>query len=315
MSQPQPFESDVVYAGFLRRWAAIFLDGMILSAAYYALFLIAMVVAIGASGLESLNSEEPSAAVMGAYAGVSVLYFVIAALYYSLMESSSGQASVGKMALGIKVTDRDGNRLSFAHALGRWFAALLSYLTLYIGFFMAGFTERKRALHDIVAGTLVVDKWAFTANPERQQRELSGCLIAFLVVVLLMIGIAVLGIVAAVAIPAYSDYTGRTNLSVALADAGELKMRIAETVLSEQDGTCPDNGSAGYRAPEAYATAQIARIDIGASDEGGCGFTIWLKPTPGNEPQDYLALRFDAEDSRWICSSNLPDRSLPSSCR
>ena len=56
--------------------------------------------------------------------------------------------------------------------------ASLSYLTLYIGFLMAAFTERKQALHDMVAGTLVVDRWAYTEHPELQRRGLGGCVIA-----------------------------------------------------------------------------------------------------------------------------------------
>ena len=87
--------------------------------------------------------------------------------------------------------------MSFAQALGRWFAAELSYLTLYIGFFMAGFTERKQALHDMVAGTLVVDRWAYTAEPERQDRSLSGCGVAVLLVMVLVFLAMVVAVVAA----------------------------------------------------------------------------------------------------------------------
>ena len=72
------------------------------------------------------------------------------------MESSAKQATVGKMALGIIVTDLDGRRIGFGRATGRYFAKILSALTLGIGFLMAGFTERKQALHDMVASCLVV---------------------------------------------------------------------------------------------------------------------------------------------------------------
>ena len=69
-----------------------------------------------------------------------LFWLLIAPLYYSLMESSRLQATLGKRALGIKVTDDLGQRISFRHALGRWVCAALSYLTLDIGFAMAGFT-------------------------------------------------------------------------------------------------------------------------------------------------------------------------------
>ncbi len=83
---------------------------------------------------------------------------VAAWLYFALMESSSRQATLGKMLVGIMVTDLDGGRISFGRATGRHFAMILSALTCYIGFVMAAFTERKQALHDMIAGTLVVRK-------------------------------------------------------------------------------------------------------------------------------------------------------------
>jgi uncharacterized RDD family membrane protein YckC len=60
------------------------------------------------------------------------------------------------MALGLKVTDTEGRQISFARASGRHFAKILSGMILLIGYIMAGFTERKQALHDVIAGTLVV---------------------------------------------------------------------------------------------------------------------------------------------------------------
>ena len=76
-------------------------------------------------------------------------------IYEAVMESSSKQATLGKMALGLKVTDLEGRRISFARATGRHFAKLLSGMILLVGYIMAGFTERKQALHDMIAGTLV----------------------------------------------------------------------------------------------------------------------------------------------------------------
>ncbi len=77
-------------------------------------------------------------------------------LYEAAMLSSSWQATLGKRALGMMVTDLDGRRLSFARATGRHFAKWLSAMTLCIGYVMAAFTTKKQALHDMVAGTLVV---------------------------------------------------------------------------------------------------------------------------------------------------------------
>jgi len=76
-------------------------------------------------------------------------------LYEAFMLSSPYQATLGKMIFGMKVTDLNGNRISFARATGRHFAKWLSTLILWIGFIMVGFTDRKQGLHDMLAGTLV----------------------------------------------------------------------------------------------------------------------------------------------------------------
>jgi len=86
---------------------------------------------------------------------VETLFFCAFWIYEAAMESSSKQATLGKMALGLKVTDEQGGRISFARATGRYFAKIISGMILFIGYIMAGFTARKQALHDMIAGTLV----------------------------------------------------------------------------------------------------------------------------------------------------------------
>lgn len=77
-------------------------------------------------------------------------------LYWSLMQSSESQATVGQKALGIMVVDVDGNKVSFGQATGRFFGNILNLLTLSIGYFMFFFNEKQQCLHDLVSGTLVV---------------------------------------------------------------------------------------------------------------------------------------------------------------
>jgi uncharacterized RDD family membrane protein YckC len=76
--------------------------------------------------------------------------------YKAGMESSRYQATLGKLAMRLKVTDLEGNRLSLAHASGRYAAKFLSALTLGIGYLMVGFDEEKQGLHDRIAGTRVL---------------------------------------------------------------------------------------------------------------------------------------------------------------
>jgi len=78
-------------------------------------------------------------------------------LYHALMESSEWQATLGKKALGLVVTDMAGQRVSFGRSTGRHFGKIITNMVpAFIGYIMAGFTEKKQALHDMMAGCLVL---------------------------------------------------------------------------------------------------------------------------------------------------------------
>ena len=314
-SFPPSEQPDVVQAGFLKRWAALFLDQIILSVGFYALFFV-LILVIGLTGgfaqLEAMDSQDPPGWAVAAYFGMILLYYVGAGIYYSLMESSRHQATLGKMALGIKVVDRHGGRLSYPHALGRWFAASLSYFTLYIGFLMAAFTQNKQALHDMVAGTFVVDKWAYTEFPERQQRNLGGCAIAFAIAMVLMIGVAVIGVLAAIALPAYQQYTARAQFAGVDASLAPLRTQVQEAVA--ETGQCPDNTSPGFDAPESYAAAGISRIVVGEFEDGFCGISVWMPPAGGTVERQFLA-EFDPDEEVWYCTSKTGQLRLPGWCQ
>ncbi len=79
-------------------------------------------------------------------------------IYFASFESSSKQATPGKMTLGIKVTNLEGEPIGFGQATGRHFGKYISALIVGIGFLMVAFTERKQGLHDIMAGCLVINK-------------------------------------------------------------------------------------------------------------------------------------------------------------
>jgi uncharacterized RDD family membrane protein YckC len=86
---------------------------------------------------------------------VALLSFSATVLYFALLESSQWRGTLGKLAAGVQVTDDDGDRISIVRALGRTFAKLLSLIPFGVGFLMAAYSERHRALHDILAGTVV----------------------------------------------------------------------------------------------------------------------------------------------------------------
>jgi len=196
-------DGDVVLAGFWRRLAALFIDSMVVGFAYY-LVLIVCVVVLGVGGsllMRGGNDAEGMAAMFGMMALVYLLYPVISAAYYVGFESSGKQATLGKMAVGIKVTDIDGRRLTLGRALLRWLAVMLNYLTLYIGYLIAAFTERKQGLHDMAVGTLVVDRWAYTAHPDWQQRGLGTATKVILAIAAVIYGLIFIAMMAAILIP------------------------------------------------------------------------------------------------------------------
>ena len=140
------------FAGFWERFAAYLLDTVILGAVTYLISLIFL-------PLDFLTGFYPE--ILGIVsASIDVVRFLLSVivpwLYFAFMESSKRQATLGKIAIGLKVTDLNGKKLTFSRATGRFFSKFLSVLTLMIGYVIAAFTEKRQALHDMIAGTFVI---------------------------------------------------------------------------------------------------------------------------------------------------------------
>ncbi len=145
-------EGGIVHAGFWRRCAAYVVDSFILS--------IGMVVVLGLLGIVTASliaGDRGGIAGLIIFLGY-VLLIVGIWLYYAKLESGPGQATIGKRVMGIKVTDDKGQRIGFGRATGRFFGKIISGMIMNIGYLMAGFTGRKQALHDMMAGCCVVFK-------------------------------------------------------------------------------------------------------------------------------------------------------------
>ena len=148
------------YAGFWLRFVAWIIDQIVLR----IVLTFVTLPLLAASGLRNMifthppQSPEEVIALLGAFSKFIVLGVVIEWLYYALLESSAWQATIGKKTLGLEVTDLAGRRISFARATGRYFGKFISAIIFLIGYFMAGFTEKKQALHDMMAGCLVMRK-------------------------------------------------------------------------------------------------------------------------------------------------------------
>lgn len=152
------------YGGFWQRFAAYLIDGLILGIPFAITFAV-LIFMFGGLGVMMHRTPPADPRDVMALLGPLFLVFWLALfinlaiqwLYFASMESSSRQATIGKAAMSLRVTNYEGRRISFGHATGRFFSKLVSGLIPFaIGYIMAAFTEKKQALHDLLAGTLVL---------------------------------------------------------------------------------------------------------------------------------------------------------------
>ncbi len=144
------------YAGFWRRFAAVMLDGLIL---WVVNTTLQSVSGVGTRLQEAVLEDPTDYQAMIDIAGpIWAVGVVIQMLYFAYFESSEKQATFGKQALGLIVTDTNGDRITFVKAVIRYFARWVSGFMLAIGYLIQPFTEKKQALHDMIAGTLVFKK-------------------------------------------------------------------------------------------------------------------------------------------------------------
>ena len=161
-AQPMPYAPAPVspYGGFWIRFLAFFIDQIILGIVAAPLYFIMVLPRIIPIIQDAHESGEPSPEMIASIVGTALtsgfIVLIGAWLYDALLTSSPWQGTVGKKILRLKVTDEAGNRIGFGRATGRFVGKVLSQMIAYIGYIMIAFTDRKRGLHDILAGTLVM---------------------------------------------------------------------------------------------------------------------------------------------------------------
>ncbi|TQV73820.1 hypothetical protein FLL45_13200 [Aliikangiella marina] len=304
-SQAQPpMAAGFVYGGFWKRFFAYFIDGIIFN---FTFFMIAI---WGFGAAASLNDPFAMSSSVGL---IYLFYYLSWWMYYALQESSNAQATIGKRALGIKVVDMNGHALSFAHAAGRQAAGAITAFTLLIGYLLAAFTKRKQALHDLIAGTVIVNN-NFGPNQivEVNQNPPAGMSVGGIIAVVgLVLIIPIGGIIAMVSVPAYHDYTTRAKVASATSRAQQAQAAISIYALDT-----------GYW-PRNFEQAKISSDDMRTSD-----YYILL------EPEGVLSLNFESPESLagsqllfipeldndggydWRCQPvRLESRYLPSVCQ
>jgi uncharacterized RDD family membrane protein YckC len=203
---------NVKYAGFWIRWVANFIDGIVLGIPLLIIFLPIGFILATSMGLDkAANLPWPI------NLSIRLLEAIIGWTYYIFM-TNKYQATLGKMAVGIKVVsdkaeDLTSGQIILRETLGKF----LSGITLGIGYIMAGFTERKQALHDMMAKTTVIYK-----DPNK---KMSGCVIAAVVLACILPIIAIIGILASIILVSLGSAKGKAQDTAIKA---EILSRISE---------------------------------------------------------------------------------------
>lgn len=147
-------EKKYNYGGFWVRFVASIIDGIVI-------YIIHSISALVFFGTMFPMPQDPESMQLeyffsGQYMGYSIFSLLLDVVYYAGMQSSSKQATIGKMAFDLKVVRTDGSRITFLRGVGRYFSKIISAIILMIGYIMAAFDSRKQALHDKIADTMVI---------------------------------------------------------------------------------------------------------------------------------------------------------------
>lgn len=331
-------EGDIVNAGFWRRVAAYMLDSIILGVA--SLILMAVI-----GGLSWAASDHPGLIFFLMFIGYAGL-IVGAWLYFAKFESGARQATPGKRVMGIKVTDDKGQRIGFGRATGRFFGKIVSGMIMNVGYMMAGFTSRKQALHDMMAGCCVVFSDVEPGKPMpsvRPKMPWYGWVLNCLPLLGLVIMIASWGLI-------MNQFMG-----MASGGMGAASTEISETdmsALSDLAGTVESSpGTSGVNADEAAAVragmtavftaatetqTEVAAIADGGSDcpaEERTSNNSWIEAIQigGIAPECTVTVRLSSsseipfaarieriewtyKNGAWSCESSMAADLLPFDC-
>lgn len=302
---PDATNAPDLHAGFWRRFAAYVLDAMIGAVlGFIAGFMLGVVEVV---------------LFRTYYRGTGYLLgLIISWLYYALCESSGWQATPGKLALGLRVTDLDGRRIGFGRASGRFFMKIVSGILLFVGYMMAGWTARKQALHDMVAGCCVVRRDGLERiergaplSPGASAAGMPGWAIALIVVGACCF--LIVPILAAIAIPAYQNYLVRAQVAEGMVLAGNAENAVVQHV--SRDGTLPtDNAAAGLADPYAIKGRYVTSVRI---DNGIVSVTFGNRANLAIANDHLVFQPYGSSNAmQWRCGSpDIQAKYLPLACR
>jgi uncharacterized RDD family membrane protein YckC/Tfp pilus assembly major pilin PilA len=281
-----------MYAGFWKRSAAALVD------------LLVVLVPMAAIGMIAALLTGPKSQVT---ATADMAALLVPWLYFAFMESAPTQATIGKLAFGLRVVGLDGQRLSFLRASTRFLGKILSVLSLGFGFLMVGVTHRKQALHDVIGRCLVLNR-AEVPNYVRNG-AVAGAPWGRRITVLVFAGvmIAVSSGAAALLVPAYRDYVVRNGVDEVLQSGRGSMAEVAAYMVRHK------------RAPRSLEEAQAVPSspqlrNATITKDGAIVLTLAVQKLEGKritlvpsvQPRDEVV---------WTCTSNISPRYLPRQCQ
>ncbi len=335
-------EGGIVHAGFWRRVAAYMVDSLILSVGMLIVFGV-----IGAATAALFASDHGGMAGLLIFLGY-VLVIVGIWLYFAKFESGPSQATPGKRVMGIKVTDDKGQRIGFGRATGRFFGKIISGMILYIGYMMAGFTGRKQALHDLMAGCCVVFREVEPGRPlpvARPKMPWYGWVLNCLPILGLVLSFAFYGYFISMmmggmkmpggAMPSSSDMSVPTEVMPSSSDGAS--SNTASSSVDENEKAAVRTGMTAVYMVASTTQAEVAAIADAAGDcptEDRTSSNNWIESIQlgGISPQCTVTIRlssssdipFSARIERvewtyqgngtWKCESSMAADLLPFAC-
>lgn len=319
-TQPLPdhLHAPLLHAGFWRRFAAYLIDSLIMLPVFGVLeFMFFMPIV-----LQAAHGDQHPQPNLAALPLLWVLFIVLPWLFFALCESSRWQATPGKLALGLRVTDMYGRRIGFGRATGRFFGKIISGLIFDIGYMMAGWTGRKQALHDLMADCCVVRKEGLAAfergdldgNAALAGSGMPGWAIGLIVVAAcFFMVIPVLAILAAIAIPAYQNYLIRAQVA-----EGVTLARGAETAVAGylgSSGSLPaDNAAAGLADADTLSGRYVSSVQV----QNGSVIVTFGDRASQTIAGDHLVFQpyGSSHAMQWRCGSpDIQAKYLPLTCR
>lgn len=308
---PGHHQLPTLHAGFWMRAVAFLLDALLLFVTGLVVNMVTMLAVWGSGASNPL--------LVGFILG-RLLIIATYWLYFALLESSPWQATLGKRAVGLRVVDMAGQRIGFWRATGRHFGKILSTLTLFIGYMLAGWTSRKQALHDLVAGCCVVNANGLARLPEQERATpaVSGTGMPGWAIVLVGLAalVPIIGAVAAIAIPAYQDYVVTAQVRQGMALGQHAKQAMHEYI--DTHNAFPDSNSDIGLASAASAASSNSNGVATVIVHNGY-FVVRFERSAGAPIEDgSLVFVPKIADNQlvWHCfGKEIPEEYLPGACR